>query len=553
MRLGVDDLLVGEGREVLLGEHHEEDVLVPDDAGGVLVGEQRVDVGAERRVERLGALEVGRGDVHEDVRHCLAPWSDDARTSSRGRCRSVSLPRYLQKTSMLVNSKFSRSPSARGMSRAQASPVPWRHVRDDALAHAHRRPRRHARELRADIWLAGALLLGAILSAALGSVAGVYGDEHRRSDVGARCTPSRSPPPRRAPALPRGRRGRWWRWRSSSASPSASRRSTSATSPCSSRMYTVGAWVDDRRRATIVRVLIIVGMFLWLLITTFQSATADTDERTLARRSVLAVRGVHADPVPRQRRVLRRRVLHGRPRLRLRDGARGAAGAHRRTRAGARAHRRPGRRARPRADRARAARRRRPPRLGDGRAGGRGPRGARAGSGCRARGARWASRSSARSALAELRHLLETLRTLRRRRPERVDRPPLGACPQLVEHARENGLPTDAHVVGEPVELPDLVQVNTYRIAQEALTNARRHGGPDAAADVRLRYGARRRRARSHQHRARRLARPAGPRDRGDAGARRGIGRHDRGRSARARRLPRAGADPDRAGAEVLA
>ena len=34
------------------------------------------------------------------------------------------------------------------------------------------------------------------------------------------------------------------------------------------------------------------------------------------------------------------------------------------------------------------------------------------------------------------------------------------------------------------------MQVNTYRIAQEALTNARRHGGPDAAADVRLRYGA---------------------------------------------------------------
>jgi signal transduction histidine kinase len=32
------------------------------------------------------------------------------------------------------------------------------------------------------------------------------------------------------------------------------------------------------------------------------------------------------------------------------------------------------------------------------------------------------------------------------------------------------------------------VQVNLYRIAQEALTNARRHGGPDAAADVRLRF-----------------------------------------------------------------
>lgn len=43
-------------------------------------------------------------------------------------------------------------------------------------------------------------------------------------------------------------------------------------------------------------------------------------------------------------------------------------------------------------------------------------------------------------------------------------------------------------VVGEPVEASELVQVNFYRIAQEALTNARRHGGPDAVADVRLRY-----------------------------------------------------------------
>ncbi len=36
--------------------------------------------------------------------------------------------------------------------------------------------------------------------------------------------------------------------------------------------------------------------------------------------------------------------------------------------------------------------------------------------------------------------------------------------------------------------MPELVQVNLYRVTQEALTNARRHGGPDAAADVRLRY-----------------------------------------------------------------
>ena len=36
--------------------------------------------------------------------------------------------------------------------------------------------------------------------------------------------------------------------------------------------------------------------------------------------------------------------------------------------------------------------------------------------------------------------------------------------------------------------MPQLTQVNLYRIAQEALTNARRHGGAGATAEVRLRY-----------------------------------------------------------------
>ena len=32
------------------------------------------------------------------------------------------------------------------------------------------------------------------------------------------------------------------------------------------------------------------------------------------------------------------------------------------------------------------------------------------------------------------------------------------------------------------------MSLNLYRIAQEALTNTRKHAGPDAEADVRLRY-----------------------------------------------------------------
>ena len=97
--------------------------------------------------------------------------------------------------------------------------------------------------------------------------------------------------------------------------------------------------------------------------------------------------------------------------------------------------------------------------------------------------------ASARSALDELHQLLETLRTTAARHRRRLDGAAVGA--RRAGRARpDNGLPTTLTVVGDRVELPDLVQVNIYRVAQEALTNARRHGGPDAAADVRLRYGA---------------------------------------------------------------
>jgi signal transduction histidine kinase len=95
---------------------------------------------------------------------------------------------------------------------------------------------------------------------------------------------------------------------------------------------------------------------------------------------------------------------------------------------------------------------------------------------------------SARSALEELRNLLDTLRT-----QDAVDVPGgstvrLSALPDLVAHANANGLPTTLSVIGEPVDASDLVQLNLYRIAQEALTNARRHGGPGATADVRVRF-----------------------------------------------------------------
>ena len=93
--------------------------------------------------------------------------------------------------------------------------------------------------------------------------------------------------------------------------------------------------------------------------------------------------------------------------------------------------------------------------------------------------------------MQELRRLLETLRS------PGADSDPdtaptthgLSSIRGLCDEATTAGLPTTFTVVGEPDHDPaPLVQVNLYRIAQEALTNARRHAGPEATADVRLMF-----------------------------------------------------------------
>ncbi|WP_308221487.1 DUF7134 domain-containing protein [Microbacterium kunmingense] len=130
---------------------------------------------------------------------------------------------------------------------------------------------------RADLVLAVGLFVGAILSAALGSVAGFYGTDTAEIQwsllYGAALT------------LPLALRRRY---------PEIIAVAVSLVFfiGMSARVpelyvgniavfiafYTVGAWVDDRRRAILVRVLITVGMFFWLLVTTFQAATAPTDD-----------------------------------------------------------------------------------------------------------------------------------------------------------------------------------------------------------------------------------------------------------------------------------
>ncbi|MFF5127793.1 sensor histidine kinase [Streptomyces syringium] len=94
-----------------------------------------------------------------------------------------------------------------------------------------------------------------------------------------------------------------------------------------------------------------------------------------------------------------------------------------------------------------------------------------------------------RQALAEMRRLLGVLRTDEGGEGgEYVPQPDVEQIGDLVEQVRSAGLPVDFRIEGSPRPLPSGVELTAYRIVQEALTNTRKHGGPDAAASVRLTY-----------------------------------------------------------------
>jgi len=93
-----------------------------------------------------------------------------------------------------------------------------------------------------------------------------------------------------------------------------------------------------------------------------------------------------------------------------------------------------------------------------------------------------------RQALSEMSSLLGVLRT----GPEP---PPLSPAPvadeiaHLVTQAREAGMRVSHTVEGTARPLPGGLSLAAYRIVQEALTNVRKHAGPEAAAEVTLGYG----------------------------------------------------------------
>jgi signal transduction histidine kinase len=90
-----------------------------------------------------------------------------------------------------------------------------------------------------------------------------------------------------------------------------------------------------------------------------------------------------------------------------------------------------------------------------------------------------------REALSELRHLLGVLR------PEAdVDglgpQPGVADIPRLIDQFRRAGVEVSSNLDGFPRDLPARVDLFTYRIVQEALTNVLKHAGPGARAEVRL-------------------------------------------------------------------
>jgi signal transduction histidine kinase len=103
----------------------------------------------------------------------------------------------------------------------------------------------------------------------------------------------------------------------------------------------------------------------------------------------------------------------------------------------------------------------------------------------------------ARTALAAIKHasaeaLRETRAVLAGLNPgeaaPRTPAPGLHDVERLVAEARGAGLPVAVDTVGTPRPLPPQVDRAAYRIVQEALTNVRRHAGPDAKATVVVGY-----------------------------------------------------------------
>lgn len=349
-------------------------------------------------------------------------------------------------------------------------------------------------QARADLLLAGAMFVGAVLSMALQRTAGYY-DDPAAGWVSVLCLA--------AVTLPLAARRR---------RPAAVVLVVAVAFVVTAELlvpetlfinialfmalYTVGAWDPVRRRATLARLVVVVGMFVWLVLSIFRSVTDPDSLPELSRAGAFSPLvaflliqlltnvlyfagawwfGEHAWTSARERartayrgrllqveRQLVERQAVTLERLRLARELHDAV-AHHVSMMGVQAG---------------AA------------------RALLASDAARASTALEQVEDSARQSIVELQGVLRTLREVP---GEQVGGSQVGVrdsvgsltverIPELAAQSTEAGLPTSFQVVGEPVPLPPLVSLNLFRIAQEALTNSRKHGGVGARADVRVRY-----------------------------------------------------------------
>jgi signal transduction histidine kinase len=93
-------------------------------------------------------------------------------------------------------------------------------------------------------------------------------------------------------------------------------------------------------------------------------------------------------------------------------------------------------------------------------------------------------RASALAGLAELRRVLGVLRT---GEPGTAPQPGLAELDTLLDSARSGGVSVAVTCSGNPVDLPEGVDLSAYRIVQEALSNAMRHA-PGSQVQVHVTY-----------------------------------------------------------------